>query len=128
MISEVITICKLLLVNPATSATGERSFSTARRIKTWLRANISQKRFTHLAILNTHKTRTDNLRIVDVANVFASRNENRKRKFGIFTEQDLLYNQVKSPEWWEKNYEEIFEHSIEAESLLVLLNNYFNLF
>ena len=30
----VITICKLLLVNPATSASGERSFSTALRIKT----------------------------------------------------------------------------------------------
>jgi hypothetical protein len=29
MISEVLTICKLLLVYPATSATGERSFSTA---------------------------------------------------------------------------------------------------
>ena len=27
MITEVIVICKLLLVNPATSATGERSFS-----------------------------------------------------------------------------------------------------
>ena len=36
MISEIITICKLILVNPATSAAGERSFSTARRLKTWL--------------------------------------------------------------------------------------------
>ena len=40
MITEVIVICKLLLVNPATSTTGERSFSMARRVKTWLRANI----------------------------------------------------------------------------------------
>ena len=30
MITEVIVICKLLLVNPATSATGERSFSMVR--------------------------------------------------------------------------------------------------
>ena len=29
MINEVISLCKLLLVNPATSASGERSFSTA---------------------------------------------------------------------------------------------------
>ena len=92
MISEVISICKLLLVNPATSATGERSFSTARRIKTWLRTKMSQKRLTHLAILNTHKRRTDNVRIVDLANDFASRNDNRKRKFETFTEQDLCYN------------------------------------
>ena len=33
MISEIITLCKLLLVNPATSAAGERSFSSARRLK-----------------------------------------------------------------------------------------------
>ena len=38
MIIEVIVICKLLLVNPATIATGERSFSMAGRVKTWLRA------------------------------------------------------------------------------------------
>ena len=41
MITEVIIIiCKLLLVNPATSATGERSFSMARIVKTCLRANM----------------------------------------------------------------------------------------
>ena len=34
MIKEVITLCKLIHVNPATSAAGERSFSTARRLKT----------------------------------------------------------------------------------------------
>lgn len=33
-------VCKLLLVNPATSATGERPFSMTRRVKTWLRANM----------------------------------------------------------------------------------------
>ena len=33
-IENVITICKLLHVNPATSVTGERSFSLARRLKT----------------------------------------------------------------------------------------------
>ena len=33
MIKEVITLCKLILVNPATSAAGERSFSTAQRLK-----------------------------------------------------------------------------------------------
>lgn len=48
MISEVIVICKLLQVNPATSTSAELSFSMARRVKTWLRANMSQKRFTHL--------------------------------------------------------------------------------
>ena len=90
MISEMIQICVLIHVKPATSASGERSFSTARRIKSWLRAKMSQKRFNHVDLLNTHKTRTDNLRLVDVANEFIARNENRKRNFGTFTVQDLL--------------------------------------
>ena len=34
IINEVITVCKLILVDPATTAAGERSFSTARRLKT----------------------------------------------------------------------------------------------
>jgi hypothetical protein len=45
LISEVLTACRLLLVNPATSATGERMFSMARRVKTWLRAYMQQQRF-----------------------------------------------------------------------------------
>ena len=40
IIKEAITLCKLILVNPATSAAGERSFSTNRRLKTWLRSRL----------------------------------------------------------------------------------------
>ena len=36
LISEVIKVVKVLLVNPATDAIGECSFSTMRRLKTWL--------------------------------------------------------------------------------------------
>ena len=43
MINEVITVCKLIVVDPATSAAGERSFSTARRLKTWLRLTMTQE-------------------------------------------------------------------------------------
>ena len=45
MINEVITVCKLILVDPATSAAGdhERSFSTARRLKIWLRLTMTQE-------------------------------------------------------------------------------------
>ena len=55
MIKEVIALCKLILVNPATSAAGERSFSTARRLKTWLRSRMNQERFSNLTVLNIHK-------------------------------------------------------------------------
>ena len=51
MITEVIVICKFLLVNPASSATGERPFSMARRVKMRLRANMKQQRFNNVALL-----------------------------------------------------------------------------
>ena len=51
LIPNIIHIIKLLLVNPATSCTPERSFSTARCLKTWLRATMKSKRFNSFAIL-----------------------------------------------------------------------------
>ena len=80
MITEVIVICKLLLVNPATSATGERSFSMAGRVKMWLRVNMKQQRFNYVALLHTHKAITDKIWPLDGANEFVQRNENRFRK------------------------------------------------
>ena len=61
LIPNVIKILKLLLVKGATSTTPERSFSTARRLKTWLRSTMSQKQFNTLAILNTHKELIDKI-------------------------------------------------------------------
>ena len=61
MITEIITLCKLLLVNPAISAAGESSFSSAWRLKTWLRSTMTQTRFSKLTIPYTHKQRTDKL-------------------------------------------------------------------
>ena len=88
MISHIITICKLIQVNPATSASAERSFSAARRLKTWLRSTMSQERLNNLTVINEHKERTDGLCLVDIANEFCERNENRKRNFGRFVESD----------------------------------------
>ena len=75
----VIPLCKLILVNPAASAAGGRSFSTAQRLKTGLRSRVNQERFSNLTVLNTHKERTDRLATIDIANEFPDRNTNRKR-------------------------------------------------
>ena len=40
-----VCMCKFLLVNPATTSAAERSFSTARRIKTWMRSKMIPVRF-----------------------------------------------------------------------------------
>ena len=90
LFSEVITLVQLVLVLPATNATSERSFSAMRRVKNYLRSTMSQERFNHLMILHVHKSITDSLDIIQMANSFVSRNEHREHVFGTFTSQDLL--------------------------------------
>ena len=92
LVGEVVTICKLLHVNPATSASAERSFSMARRLKTWLRCIMKQGRFNNLAILKCKKKRADMMSLVDIAKDFVL-NENRHRNFGKFTPKDLHWLQ-----------------------------------
>ena len=45
---------KLLLVNPASSATEERSFSSLRRLKTWLRNSMGHTRLNSCAVCSLH--------------------------------------------------------------------------
>ena len=68
LILNTLIILNLLLVNPATNVTAERSFSLARRVKTRLRSTASAERFNSLPILHIHKTLTDNYYLRDVAN------------------------------------------------------------
>ena len=89
IINKVISVCKLILVNPTTSASGERSFSTDRRLKTSFRSTMRQERFSNLTILNRYKEKPDRLSLVDIANEFYDRNSNRNRNFGIFKESDI---------------------------------------
>ena len=43
LIPNLLTIFRLILISPATSCNPERSFSVARRIKTWLRSTMTTK-------------------------------------------------------------------------------------
>lgn len=66
-ISEVIKVIILLLANPWSKASGMRSFSTARRVKTWLCLTMTQQRFNNVSILNNHEVETDNLDLLAIA-------------------------------------------------------------
>ena len=44
---------------------------------------MGDERFSNLAVLNGHKRRKDSIFIADIAQEFVSRNEDRKRNFGI---------------------------------------------
>ena len=47
LLNEVVALVRLILVLPATNAVSERSFSALRRIKTYMRATMTQKRLNH---------------------------------------------------------------------------------
>ena len=71
-ISEVIKLLRLYLTVPMTNATAERSFSTLRRLKTYLRSTMTEKRLNHLIFMHIHTDLTDKL---DLNEVLTERDE-----------------------------------------------------
>ena len=53
--SLVNSLLRILLTLPVSVASAERSFSSLRRLKTWLRNQMGQERLTGLALLNAHR-------------------------------------------------------------------------
>ena len=60
------------------------SFGFFRRLKTYLRSTMTQKRLNNLLILHTHKDRVDNVNLTEIAEAFISLNEHRQEYFGAF--------------------------------------------
>ena len=83
MLSEVEKVIQLCLSLPISVASSERSFSTLRRLKTWTRSTMSQKRLTHLTLMHVHSDIVDSLDIHDMMREFISVNPERKSTFGI---------------------------------------------
>lgn len=82
--SHLVTLLILYRVMPVTSATAERSFSTLRRVKSYLRTTMTQKRLNSVLLLHAHKDYASNIDLCTVANEFVSLNGNRKDVFGTF--------------------------------------------
>ena len=89
LLSEVVKIAKLIRVMPATNAVSERSFSTLRNIKSYLRSTITEVRLNSAMILNSHKEKTDELNLIDVANEFVGGSDFRQSIFGKFIMNDI---------------------------------------
>ena len=68
----------ILATLPVTSATSERSFSTLRRLKTYLRKTMGEERLTGLALLAIHHARSIDKQ--DVLNEYAT-SANRRSEF-----------------------------------------------
>ena len=89
LISEVVTMIKLVIVLPATNAVSERSFCAMRGLYTYLRTNMRSSRLNNAVVLHIHKARLDKLSMVDVANDFVFESDHRKTLFGRFDDVDL---------------------------------------
>ena len=93
--SEVVILIKLLLIAPATNAVSERSCSTLRRIKTYLRTTMTQDRMNNTIILNTYKEELDKLEMIQDANEFCRECDERKNVFGKFPQKDYPTIRIK---------------------------------
>ena len=84
MLREVDKLVKLYLTFPVTTSTAERSFSSLRRIKTYLRSTMTSCRLNNLFLLYVHKEKTDSLDLCQIAREFVSINPRRLHYFGRF--------------------------------------------
>ena len=60
----------------------ECSFSSLRRLKTYLRNSMSQQRLHHLAVLRVNRDRLYSIDIDVIAREFVAKSENRLKTFG----------------------------------------------
>ena len=83
LFSEVIKLVKLDLTVSLSNAT-ERSLSTLRRVKTYLRSCMTQEHLNHFVMLHGHKDFTDRLSLIETARSLVGANERRQIFFGKF--------------------------------------------
>ncbi|KAK0153293.1 Zinc finger MYM-type protein 1 [Merluccius polli] len=83
LFSELEKLIHLCLCLPVSTACSERSFSALRRLKTWLRSTVTQRRLTHMALLHVHKDILDDLDLQVHIDDFISRTPERKSTFGV---------------------------------------------
>ena len=84
MLPDVAAIVKIYYTLPVATATGERSFSPLRRLKTFLRSTMTQPRLNSAMLLHVHKDRCDRLDVMSMAKLFISANDRRQHFFCSF--------------------------------------------
>ena len=84
LFSEVVTLLRLLVTVPASSTASERSFSALRRLKTWLRDTMRQRRLNAVAACHVHQAATRKVPDIEIARDYAALNHGRRPTFGAF--------------------------------------------
>ena len=81
---QVEALVRLLLISPASSCSAERSFSCLRRLKTWLRSTMTQKRLNSVVVCHIHQEIVKSINIDQLAKEFAERSQTRRNMFGNY--------------------------------------------
>ena len=84
LFSEVIKLVKLYLTVPLSNTTAERSLSTLRRVKAYLRSCMTQEHINHFVMLHGHKDFTDRVYLLEIARLFVGVNQRRQIFFWKF--------------------------------------------
>ena len=79
---EVEKLLQLLLVLPVSSCDAERSFSSLRRLKTYLRSTMTQTRLNSVAVLHVHQSELMSVPLDYILKDFVSLNSQRMQTFG----------------------------------------------
>lgn len=82
MLPEIVALLKLYFTVPMTSCTAERSFSSLRRLKSYLRQTMTQKTLNAVALTSIHTNRTDSVDPRKIMELFISKNDRREAFFG----------------------------------------------
>ena len=82
-LTELKKLVHLIMTVPITTCTTERSFSMLRRMKTYLRNTMTQKRLNHLSIINCHNAELDILDMGKIGNEFVKKTTIRSNTFAI---------------------------------------------
>jgi len=76
--SEMYILCTISIIIPPSSAGVERTFSSLRQIKNYMRNKMTNKRLTNIAILSIEKKIAKNLDLEVVVDKFAAIHKNRR--------------------------------------------------
>ena len=68
------TLLKIFATIPVTTATAERSFSTLRRLKSYLRATMLEERLTGLALASIHRDISASISPNEIIDILARKN------------------------------------------------------
>ena len=84
MLPVVDKLLRLYYTIPITSATAERTFSTLRRLKSYVRSTMFLKRLNHLNMLHAYKHVTEQIDLQAIAVDFINRNRGVGRNFRYY--------------------------------------------